>query len=92
MGVSLESYRIIIGCYQPRQLVIGQNRVKSIKQNPVLTLRYILTLILISCIPLNLMYLSIDISMKTSQWQSGLMGFHASATNKVCHSLNGNRR
>ena len=92
MGVSLECYRFRIGCHQPRDIVIRKYRVKSMKNNFMQTLPFLLAASLFNCFPQHLISLPMDNNIQNSLYQPGLFGFNASATNKVCHSLNGNRR
>ena len=92
MGVSLECYRLRIGCYQPKYKIVRQCRVKSMKKIQVQTLSFHVVFILVSSIPMYFLNLSFDNIVQTSLWQSGLMGLNANATNQVCHSLNGNRK
>ena len=92
MGVSLDCYRMRIGCYQPSHIVSRQIRVKVTKYYSMLTLKFCLAICLLRFPPMNCMPSSIlDKSVTSSQWQPGLMGLDIGLNNKVCHCINGNR-
>ena len=92
MGVSLDCYRMRIGCYQPSHIVSRQIRVKVTKYYSMLTLKFCLAICLLRFPPMNCMPSSfLDKTVTSSQWQPGLMGLDIGLNNKVCHCINGNR-
>ena len=92
MGVSLDCYRMRIGCYQPSYSVFRQFKVKLTKNCSMLSFKFCLAICLLVHSPTNYMSSSfLDKTIISSQWKPGLMGLDMGLNNRVCHSLNGNR-
>lgn len=90
MGVTLECYRMRIGCHQPRYLLGRQSRVENLMCSSVTMSKYLMTISFLGYACSKSMPRSVENDFTSFQWQPGLMGFGLDATNKICHMLTGN--